>query len=260
MEVRPIADSEPAKTTEPDAPPSGRPRALPRVMKRAFDITMSSLVLLLASPLLLVVAALVKLTSHGPVIYHARRAGLGGTQFAMLKFRTMHVDSDSIDRRITEAQDDRITWIGRFLRKCKLDELPQLWNVFRGDMSIVGPRPEDWDLVRLHYTPEHRRALETRPGIACTAEVRWYPDLTYHDPPPPGVMIQEHYIARHMPAQAEEGARYIEQQSLPLDLKVILQTLFCIMIRSWLPPERQPLPSGQVATAGTIPTTQEIQS
>lgn len=212
-----------------------------RVAKRIFDVCVAATILLVTSPLLLLVALAIKITSPGPVLYRARRAGRGGVPFSMLKFRSMRVNADTADRKITDARDNRVTPIGAFLRKTKIDELPQLWNVLRGEMSIVGPRPEDFDLVQQHYTPALRRALDALPGIACTAEVRWYPDLTYHDPPPQGVSMQTHYIQRHMPAQATEGARYAQQQSLALDLKILAQTMYCVLVRSWWPPPKKPL-------------------
>jgi lipopolysaccharide/colanic/teichoic acid biosynthesis glycosyltransferase len=220
----------------------GPPRRKPvyRACKRAFDLVVAGAVLLATSPLLLLVAVLIRLSSPGPVFYRAPRAGRHGVKFHMLKFRTMRVGSDAVDRRVTAENDDRITPVGAWLRRLKIDELPQLWNVVRGDMSVVGPRPEDWDIVQHHYTAEHRRSLETRPGIACTAEVRWYPDLTFHDPPPPGVPIQQHYVAHHMPAQAAEGVRYVEQQNLWLDLRIILHTAFCILVHSWWPQPKRP--------------------
>jgi len=211
------------------------------MIKRLFDIVFASCALLATWPLILIGALAVKLTSPGPAFYRAKRAGLGGKPFDMLKLRTMYVGTDTPDRRVTAERDDRITPVGALLRKFKIDELPQFWNVLRGDMSIVGPRPEDWDIVEGHYTPEQRRTLEVRPGIAALADVRWYPDLTYHDPPPAGVSIQEWYLRRHMPAQLAEGLRYVEQQSLLFDLKVIAQMIFCVLVRSWLPPKQQPL-------------------
>jgi lipopolysaccharide/colanic/teichoic acid biosynthesis glycosyltransferase len=215
-------------------------RPVYQAIKRLFDIAVAGAVLLVTSPLLLLVALAIKLSSPGPVFYRAPRAGRHGVKFHMLKFRTMRMHSDSVDRRVTEANDDRITPVGVWLRRLKIDELPQLWNVLLGDMSIVGPRPEDWDIVQNHYTAAHRRSLLTRPGIACTAEVRWYPDLTFHDPPPAGVPIQQHYIARHMPAQAAEGVRYVEQQDLWLDLRILLHTMFCILVHSWWPQTKRP--------------------
>jgi lipopolysaccharide/colanic/teichoic acid biosynthesis glycosyltransferase len=209
--------------------------------KRCFDIIIASLALLLTWPVILIGAALAKLTSPGPALYRARRAGLGGRPFDVLKLRTMYVATDSLDRRVTDAEDERVTPIGRLLRRCKVDELPQFWNVLRGEMSVVGPRPEDFDIVERYYTSQQRKTLEVRPGLASPADVRWYPDLTYHDPPPPGVRIQEHYLQRHLPAQLEEALRYVERQSLWLDLRVVGQTMFCVLFRSWLPPKRKPL-------------------
>jgi lipopolysaccharide/colanic/teichoic acid biosynthesis glycosyltransferase len=159
----------------------------------------------------------------------------------MLKLRTMRVGSDSVNRRITEDNDDRITPVGHMLRKFSIDELPQFWNVLRGDMSIVGPRPEDWDLVQNHYTTTQRQVLRVRPGVVSPADVYWYPDQTYHDPPPPGVALQEHYIQRHLPAKLAKEAEYIENQSLLVDTTVVVQTIFCILVHSWAPPRRRSL-------------------
>jgi lipopolysaccharide/colanic/teichoic acid biosynthesis glycosyltransferase len=235
---------------EAGSQPNG-PGLLTRAIKRTFDIAVAVVILTVTSPLLLLASLLVKLTSPGPVFYRAHRAGYRGASFHMLKFRTMRTGSDSKDRMVTAARDDRITPIGNLLRKTKVDELPQLWNVLRGEMSIVGPRPEDWGIVQEHYRPEHRRALLTRPGIVCTPEILWYPDLTYHDPPPPGVAIQQHYIERHMPAQALEGARYAEQQSLWLDFKIMALTAFNVLVRSWWPPKPKPLPPGGYRVASS---------
>ena len=215
------------------------------MIKRLCDVVFSICALLICWPLILIGALAVKMTSPGPAIYRAKRAGLGSRPFDMFKLRSMYVGTDALDRRITAERDDRITPIGRLLRKFRIDELPQFWNVLRGDMSIIGPRPEDWDIVERYYTPEQRRLLEVRPGIVSPADVRWYPDLTYHDPPPQGVPIQEHYLRRHLPVKLAEELRYVEQQSLLLDLKVLLQTIFCVWIRSWLTPRKQALSLAQ---------------
>lgn len=220
---------------------SGRSRGISGTIKRLFDIAFAGLALIFTSPLIMVGALATKLSSQGPAFYRARRAGLEGRPFAMFKLRTMRLGADSLDRRITAERDDRITPVGRWLRRLKIDELPQFWNVLRGDMSIVGPRPEDWDLVERYYSKEQRRTLEIRPGIASPAEILWYPDLTYHDPAPPGVTIQEHYINRHLPAKLAVEMEYVEKHTLLLDLKVIGQTAFCILVYSWQKPERRPI-------------------
>jgi lipopolysaccharide/colanic/teichoic acid biosynthesis glycosyltransferase len=208
-------------------------------------VAVAATALTVTVPVILLGAALVKLTSRGPAFYRAERAGRGGEPFAMFKLRTMRIGTDSPDRKVTADADDRITAVGRWLRKLKIDELPQFWNVLRGDMAIVGPRPEDWNLVEQHYTTEQRRALAVRPGIASPVDVQWYPDLTHHDPAPAGVPIQEHYLERHLPVQVAEAIRYVERQSLWVDLGVMLQLIFCVLVRSWLPQARRPLPLNQ---------------
>jgi lipopolysaccharide/colanic/teichoic acid biosynthesis glycosyltransferase/glycosyltransferase involved in cell wall biosynthesis len=212
-------------------------------IKRLLDVVLSATALVVTGPFILLGALAVKLTSRGPAFYRAKRAGLGGRPFSMFKLRTMRVGTDTADRKITDSVDNRVTGVGRWLRKFKIDELSQFWNVLRGDMAIVGPRPEDWDIVEQHYTPQQRRTLEVRPGIASPVDVLWYPDLTYHDPPPPGVSVQEHYLKRHLPVQLAESFRYVKQQSLLLDFQVICKLVYCVLVRSWLPPRRQPLPS-----------------
>jgi len=214
------------------------------ISKRLFDILVASVALVLTCPLILAGAIAIKLTSQGPILYRASRAGRDGKRFTMFKLRTMRCGTDSSDMRVTAQHDERITPVGSILRKFKIDELPQFWNVLRGELSIVGPRPEDWEIVQRHYTEGQRRIFQLRPGIASLADVRWYPDLTYHDPPPTGVPIQDWYVARHLPAHVAEGIRYIEQQSFWLDLKILAETAFCVLVRSWIPPRQKPLIAG----------------
>jgi lipopolysaccharide/colanic/teichoic acid biosynthesis glycosyltransferase len=220
-------------------------RGVSEIIKRAFDVFFAASALVLTGPIIALGALAVTLSSAGPAFYRARRAGLRGRPFDMLKLRTLRVGSDALDRRVTAVEDDRITPVGRLLRRFQIDELPQFWNILRGEMSVVGPRPEDWDIVQRHYTPEHRRTLEVRPGIVSPADLKWYPNLTYHDPPPPGISIQDHYLRRHMPLQLAECARYVERQSLLLDLTVIAQTIFCLLVRSWLPTKPTPIVTAQ---------------
>lgn len=210
------------------------------MLKRAFDLVFATLALVATAPLLAVAALAIKLGSPGPVLYRARRAGLRGQPFGVLKLRTMKVGSDASAQFVTAEDDERVTPVGRVLRRFKLDELPQLWNVLVGEMSIVGPRPETWEFVQQHYTERWRRTLSVRPGLASSADVRWYPDLTYHDPPPPGVSVQEHYLRHHLPVQLEESLRYIDRQCLAYDLLLLAQTGWCVLVRSWLPPPRRP--------------------
>lgn len=211
------------------------------MLKRLFDIVIAAFALTVASPLILISAIAVRLSSPGPAFYKAKRAGINGSLFYMYKFRTMRIGLDRVDRRVTQENDDRITAVGNILRKTKLDEIPQFWNVLIGEMSVVGPRPEDWDIVQNHFSAEQMQTLNVRPGIASFAEVQWYPDLTYHDPPPADTPIQEWYVQRHMPAQLSASMNYIEQQNFWLDLKIIFQTAQNIIVYSWVPPRKRPL-------------------
>jgi lipopolysaccharide/colanic/teichoic acid biosynthesis glycosyltransferase len=211
------------------------------IKKRSFDVAFAVCALLVTWPFILAGAVAAKLTSRGPAFYRAKRAGLNGLPFQMIKVRTMHVGYDPVDRRITEDNDPRLTPVGKWLRRFSIDELPQFWNVLRGDMSVVGPRPEDWDIVQAYYTPEQRRVLSIRPGIVSPADIRWYPDLTYHDPPPPEVPLQEHYIRRHLPAKLAEELRYVARHNLFVDLRVVRQTVSCIVTGLWTTWDRRPV-------------------
>lgn len=209
--------------------------------KRCFDVAAALGGLVLTSPLLLLGAAAVRLTSPGPVLFRARRVGRDGRPFDMLKLRTMRSDCQQAGRQVTEPDDDRVTPVGRILRRWKIDELPQLWHVLRGEMSVVGPRPESREIVEQHYTVEHRRVLSVRPGLVSPADIRWWPSPTYHDPPAPGVPLQEHYVKRHLPAILAEDMRYLEHPDLRADLRTIAQTVLCIVVGTWRQPRRRPV-------------------
>lgn len=188
--------------------------------KRAFDVLLSSVGLVLLSPLLGLIALLVRLTSPGPAFYGSVRLGLGGEPFTMLKFRTMVNGADRVGPLVTAGDDPRITPIGRYLRRTKLDELPTLWNVLTGDMSIVGPRPEN-PRSAMQYSAAQKRIWEVKPGITSLATLRYRheerllagaADLEaayYH--------IMQHKLALEL--------EYIERQSFWLDLKIVVQTL-----------------------------------
>src|SRR5256714_7576265 len=133
-------------------------------MKRLFDLLISVPGLVIASPILAVAAVAIKLETPGPVFYRGTRVGLAGREFQILKLRSMGAAPARSGPAVTSGGDPRITNVGRFLRRTKFDELPQLWNVISGDMSLVGPRPEDPEFVKL-YTPEQRRVLSVRPRI-----------------------------------------------------------------------------------------------
>lgn len=212
-------------------------------MKRLFDMVLATIGLLVAAPIILLGAVAVRASSPGPAFYVARRAGRRGEPFNLYKLRTMRHDQGAGRQRITAEEDSRITGIGRLLRTFKLDELPQLWNILKGDMSFVGPRPEDIEIVRRHYTAEQMRVLDVRPGLTTPGQVEWYPDLLYHDPPPPGVSAEDHYLERHLPLRLAGDLDYVRSAGLFVDLGVLFRTLWCVAVRSRLsPPPRKPIP------------------
>lgn len=189
-------------------------------MKRIFDILMSSLGLILLSPLFILLSIWVKLDSSGPVFYRQVRVGRCGKDFNLLKFRSMLTDSDKKGLITIGDRDPRITRSGYFIRKYKLDELPQLINVFKGDMSLVGPRPEVRKYVDL-YNPEQKEVLKVRPGITDRASVKYRneSDLLARAENP-----EEYYIHVIMPDKIRMNLEYIKSSNLLSDLKIIFQT------------------------------------
>jgi lipopolysaccharide/colanic/teichoic acid biosynthesis glycosyltransferase len=190
-------------------------------MKRAFDVTAAVLALALLSPLLLVIAIRIVATDGLPILYRGRRIGKDGKPFNMLKFRTMVKNADKIGGSSTGDDDERITKVGRTLRRYKLDELPQLFNVIGGTMSLVGPRPQVAWAVAL-YTDEDRRVLTVLPGITDYASVR-FPDegriLRGSTDPDADYMRLIH------PEKMRLSREYVDQRSFRTDLRVIFQTI-----------------------------------
>ena len=178
------------------------------VAKRAFDILFSAVALILVSPILLVVALMVKLTSKGPVLYKQERMGMDGAVFPILKFRTMRTDAESSGARMATAGDDRRTPVGAFLRRTSLDELPQLFNVLRGDMSLVGPRPERPVFIEefKRQIPKYHLRHKVKAGITGWAQINGLRGQTS--------------IAKRI----EYDLYYIENWSLLLDLKILVRT------------------------------------
>lgn len=192
-----------------------------RIAKRAVDITLAGLGLVILSPLLLLTGILVRLSSDGPVFYPWEVVGRGGRPFRGYKFRTMVVDADALKHQLLHKNemtgpvfkmraDPRITPVGRFLRKYSLDELPQLWSVLKGDMSLVGPRPAgtlEWE----RYEPWQRRKLSVTPGITCLWQVS----------------------GRNRVSDFDEWVRidldYIDHWSLGLDLRILLRTVAVVL-------------------------------
>lgn len=198
---------------------------LNKFIKRIFDIFCSCLGLIVLSPFLLFVAMKIKNESDGPVFFKQIRVGQNGREFEILKFRTMVVDAEKLGRQITVGNDSRITKIGAFLRKYKIDELPQLINVFKGDMSLVGPRPEVPRYVNM-YNEEQRKVLEVKPGITDLASIRYRDEnelLGQAENP------DEFYTNTIMPDKLALNLEYIRKSNVFLDIYIIFSTIFkCI--------------------------------
>lgn len=191
-------------------------------MKRLFDIVCSFFGLVFLSWLFVFVALWVGLSSRGGVFYRQRRVGRCNRDFTIYKFRSMRVNSDRQGLLTIGGRDGRITKAGVFIRKYKLDELPQLFNVLRGDMSFVGPRPEVRKYVEL-YTEEQKKLLTVRPGITSLSSIKYRNEneiLSRSDNP------EQYYIDVIMQDKLAIELDYLEQRSLLTDIKVIFQTIF----------------------------------
>lgn len=194
------------------------------MLKRGLDVVVSLVGLALFLPLMLVLALWVMCDSRGPILYRQVRVGRNGHDFRLLKFRSMRVDADRLGLITVGGRDPRVTRAGYYLRKYKLDELPQLLNVLRGDMSLVGPRPEVRKYVDL-YTPEQLRVLTVRPGITDLASLRYRHenDLLAQAEDP-----DAYYIETVMPAKLALNLEYIDHQSFWGDLRLIGQTVVAV--------------------------------
>ncbi len=189
--------------------------------KRWFDVAFAALGLVLLSPVAAIIGLLVKLSDGGPIHYAQIRIGQRGRPFRLWKFRSMVVNADKLGPPLTKEEDERITRIGCFLRKTKLDELPQLWNVLRGDMSFVGPRPEVPRYVAA-YTPDQREILEHKPGITDIATLLFRNEEALLRG---ATDVEAFYLAHCLPRKIELNEQYGRQATLIKDVWVIVQTL-----------------------------------
>ena len=196
------------------------------MVKRLFDIVFSALALIVFGPVILLAALGVKLSSRGPAFYCAQRAGVGGRPFTLFKLRTMHIDQGSNASAITGAEDPRVFRFGSLLRKLKLDELPQLWNILRGDMSIVGPRPEDLTIVERCYDDLGMSTLDVRPGLAGVSSIYNY---THGEKMLTGDNPEEIYARDLLPVKLALEAVYLKNPSLSYDIRLILRTVVTIL-------------------------------
>src|SRR5215475_6877844 len=189
-------------------------------MKRILDILVSLIGLICLFPLLLLVAILIKLDSKGPVLFKQTRVGRGFRPFQILKFRTMVQESSPRGQSITVGDDPRITRMGWFLRKTKIDELPQLINVLRGEMTFVGPRPEVPQYVEL-FRKDYEEILKIRPGITDLASIKYRDEAAHLGQ---SKNPEEEYVTRVLPDKISLGKEYIRCSSLAFDLRLIFRT------------------------------------
>jgi lipopolysaccharide/colanic/teichoic acid biosynthesis glycosyltransferase len=204
------------------------------VMKRMLDIVVSLIGLICLLPLLLLVAVLIKLDSTGPIFFRQERIGMRFRPFQILKFRTMMQDSLTRGQSITVGDDPRITRAGWFLRKTKIDELPQLINVLRGEMTFVGPRPEVPQYVEL-FRQDYEEILKMRPGITDLASIKYRDEaalLGQSENP------EEEYVTRVLPDKINLGKEYIRRSSVFFDLTLIFQTFLRLFDRVLAPQNR----------------------
>lgn len=191
-------------------------------MKRTFDIVMAAAGLILLSPLLLLAALWIKADSRGPVFFRQERIGKGFRPFLIYKFRTMVESAPGEGNPITYGNDSRITRAGRMLRKTKLDELPQLLNVLKGEMTFVGPRPEVPQFVQM-FRQDYEEILKVRPGITDLASLKYRNEAEIlgraADP-------RQEYIACVLPDKINLGKQYVRSSSLGFDLRLIFKTVF----------------------------------
>ncbi|MEP7286088.1 MAG: sugar transferase [Chloroflexota bacterium] len=193
------------------------------MLKRAFDIIVSASALIVLSPVLLIIALAIKLNSPGPILYGAKRVGRGGEPLKIYKFRSMVVDADKRGPGVTVSGDPRVTPIGRILRRTKLDEFPQLLNVLKGEMSFVGPRPEDPRYVAM-YTPEQRAVLNVAPGITSLASLRYRHEESMLS----GDDWEKQYINEVMPAKLAIDMEYARHPSLWGDIVIMFHTFLAL--------------------------------
>jgi lipopolysaccharide/colanic/teichoic acid biosynthesis glycosyltransferase len=179
------------------------------VIKRIFDIVVSSLAMLLLSPLFLAIGAAIKIGDKGPAIFKQERAGKNGKPFTLYKFRSMKINADPYGQSPTGGDDPRLIRGGKMLREYSLDELPQLYNVMKGDMSIIGPRPLYMSQVEA-FSERHKRRLEVRPGITGLSQVHLRSELT-------------------SPESLDMEVEYVETHNLWKDIKIIFQTIAVVL-------------------------------
>ncbi len=208
-----------------------------RKIKSITDRLLAGIALVTLSPIMLIAAIGVKISSKGPVFYRAKRMGINQEPFTIYKFRTMRINADR-EGAITAVHDNRIFAWGEILRKTKIDELPQLINILQGTMSIVGPRPEDIDIVNKHYTEAEKRTLKVLPGLACPGSIFNY---THGDQYLIGNDTEAAYVNHFLHLKLALDIYYLDHWSLLYDIRIIFRTIYTI-IRSTISSKRMNFP------------------
>ena len=196
--------------------------ALDGAFKRGLDILVAATLLILLAPVILIVAALIKIESSGPGFYRCPRVGLGGREFGMLKFRKMH--DGARGPALASSNDDRFTRLGPFLARTKLDELPQLWNVLKGQMSLVGPRPEDASFIELHAA-EFAVIHSVKPGVTGLCQLAFARESSVLDPHD----RLGHYVNQILPQKVGIDQLYASQRSIGMDLRILGWTALAVL-------------------------------
>lgn len=199
-----------------------------RKIKNIADKIMAGIALIILSPIMLIACIGIKLSSKGTVLYKAKRMGKDLKPIIIYKFRTMRMDTEQ-EGAITAIDDDRIFPWGNILRKTKIDELPQLFNVLEGSMSIIGPRPEDISIVKKYYTDKEKTTLNVLPGLACPGSIFNY---THGDQYLKGKDIDKIYVKEFMHIKLALDLYYLEHWNLLYDVEIIIRTIYVILITS----------------------------
>jgi lipopolysaccharide/colanic/teichoic acid biosynthesis glycosyltransferase len=190
------------------------------MVRRLLDLCLVVPAMVFVGPMLCIAAVGIRMSSQGPALYRALRIGRDGQLFTMFKLRTMHCRS-VVGSSITSANDPRVFAVGRILRALKIDELPQLLNILKGEMSVVGPRPEAPDIVERHYTDEYRKSLAVPPGLTSPGSVFYY---THGEQLLADGEAEQFYVSRLLPLKMKLDLDYLPRMSVMGDLRIILQT------------------------------------
>lgn len=196
------------------------------LLRHAFDRSVALVGLVAGSPLLALAGLAIKCSSPGPIVFRARRAGIQGSPFTMYKLRTMRVGAEE-GGPITAAGDSRTFPVGRVIRRLKVDELPQLINVLRGEMGLVGPRPEDFELVRDHYTPMMWETLAILPGMTSAGSLHYFLDEVQLPSDP--AAARDWYLRKLLPVKIAVDLQYVQRPTFAYQLQIMLRTILAVV-------------------------------